>query len=49
MPFSQYLARPVRSLRVVCRATGRDDDGRACATCAIRDLCERPAEPQTPR
>jgi hypothetical protein len=34
-----YLLRPIRTLRTVCRDTGRDDDGRACATFTLRDLC----------
>jgi hypothetical protein len=36
---SAYLLRPIRTLRTVCRDTGRDDDGRARATCTLRDLC----------
>jgi hypothetical protein len=36
-----YLNRPLRTLAAVCRAIGRDDNGRACAQCALRDMCDR--------
>lgn len=38
---SMYLNRPLRTLAAVCRAIGRDDDGRACARCPLRDMCDR--------
>ena len=51
-PVSTYLIRPLRPLAVVCRQLGRDDHGRACAQCLLRDLCDpekstAPAEPLT--
>jgi hypothetical protein len=39
-PVSTYLTRPSRTLAVVCRQLGRDDHGRACAQCLLRDLCD---------
>jgi len=36
-----YLTRPLRTLAAVCRAVGRDDNGRACAKCPLRDMCIR--------
>ena len=39
-PVSKYLVRPRRSLQAVCRATGRNEEGRACPACPIRDLCQ---------
>lgn len=41
---SPYLANEPRILREVCRAVGRDDGGRHCASCCVRDLCEFQAE-----
>jgi hypothetical protein len=38
-----YLTRPLRTLAAVCRAVGRDDNGRACTKCPLRDMCERGA------
>ncbi|MGH7093058.1 MAG: hypothetical protein ACREFB_05935 [Stellaceae bacterium] len=38
---SMYLTRPLRTLAAVCRAIGRDDNGRACTTCPLHDMCER--------
>jgi len=38
-PVSRYLNSPLRTLYDACRAMGRDKDGRACATCPVRDLC----------
>ena len=35
-----YLTVPVRTLYDACHSLGRDDNGRRCPTCAIRDLCE---------
>jgi len=39
-PVSTYLTRPLRTLAAICRQLGRDDHGRACAACTLRDLCE---------
>jgi hypothetical protein len=36
-----HLNRPLRTLAAVCRAIGRDDNGRACAQCVLRDMCDR--------
>jgi hypothetical protein len=49
-PVSTYLTRPLRTLAAICRQLGRDDHGRACATCLLRDLCdaENPAVSQQP-
>jgi len=38
---SAYLLTPRRTLQAVCRAMRRDDQGRACAACDLRDLCVR--------
>jgi hypothetical protein len=40
IPTSKYLFRPIRTLRTICCEAGRDDNGQACATCPVRDLCE---------
>jgi hypothetical protein len=40
-PGSRYLASRLRTLYDVCRDGGRDDDGRACATCPVADICAR--------
>ncbi|HTV89310.1 MAG TPA: hypothetical protein VME41_09865 [Stellaceae bacterium] len=37
---SRYLAAALRTLHDACHETGRDDDGRRCPTCCLRDLCE---------
>lgn len=49
-PVSTYLTRKLRTLASVCREFGRDDGGRACAQCLLRDLCdpEKPAPLQQP-
>lgn len=39
-PVSTYLTRKLRTLAAICRQLGRDDHGRACATCLLRDLCD---------
>lgn len=39
-PVSKYLTRQLRTLAVICRKLGRDDNGRACAACTLRDLCD---------
>jgi len=39
-PVSTYLSRKLRTLAAVCRQLGRDDHGRACAQCLLRDLCD---------
>ncbi len=39
-PVSTYLTRKLRTLAVICRKLGRDDEGRACAACTLRDLCD---------
>jgi hypothetical protein len=39
-PVSPYLASPVRTLRDACRESGRDDGGRLCPDCCVKDLCE---------
>lgn len=44
-PVSTYVTRPLRPLAVVCRQLGRDDHGRACTTCALRDLCDPKRQP----
>jgi hypothetical protein len=51
-PVSTYLTRPLRTLAAICRQLGRDDHGRACESCLLRDLCDPeqrdlPAEPVT--
>lgn len=38
---SGYLALPFRTLRTICYVAGRDNGGRACATCPVQELCER--------
>jgi hypothetical protein len=35
-----YLTVPTRTLYDACHSLGRDDNGRRCPICAIRDLCE---------
>jgi hypothetical protein len=40
-PGSRYLASRLRTLYDVCRDGGRDDQGRACATCPVADICAR--------
>lgn len=40
---SPYLRHAPRILRDVCRTMGRDDHGRACATCSVRAFCEAQA------
>jgi hypothetical protein len=40
VPTSEYLLRPIRTLRTICTEAGRDDNGQACPTCLVRDLCE---------
>ena len=37
---SAYLRLPARMLYVACREVGRDDGGKACARCLVRDICE---------
>lgn len=36
---AEYLSVPKRTLYDVCHSLGRDDAGRACALCPVRDLC----------
>jgi hypothetical protein len=38
---SRYLAAGMRTLYEACHESGRDDGGKRCASCCIRDLCER--------
>ncbi|HEX3861160.1 MAG TPA: hypothetical protein VHY35_05660 [Stellaceae bacterium] len=38
---SPYLMMKPRILRDVCRAMEKDDSGRACPQCCVRDLCEK--------
>ncbi|HEX3885159.1 MAG TPA: hypothetical protein VHW66_21065 [Stellaceae bacterium] len=45
-PISQYLTRPLRTLAAVCHALGRDDYGRACTECVLKDLCDPQSEQQ---
>ena len=45
-PVSRYLIRPQRTLAAVCRAQGRNDHGRACATCLLQEVCD-PREEQS--
>ena len=40
---SDYLLMKPRILRDACQSTGRDDGGRLCPGCCVRDLCERQA------
>jgi hypothetical protein len=40
---SPYLLNESRILRDACRATGRDDRGRACRACIVRTFCETQA------
>ncbi len=35
--------RTARSLREACQMAGRDDDGRRCPDCPLRELCESEA------
>jgi hypothetical protein len=37
---SRYLAASARTLYEACHDSGRDDGGRRCSTCCVRDLCE---------
>ena len=41
---SAYLLTKPRILRDVCRATGRDDGGRGCPVCCVREFCESQAK-----
>jgi hypothetical protein len=36
---SPYLSLPARTLRNACHEVGRDDDGRACPSCLVQDIC----------
>jgi hypothetical protein len=36
---SGYLSVPLRTLYDACRAAGRDDSGKACATCPVNYIC----------
>jgi hypothetical protein len=36
---SHYLCSPLRTLYAVCREAGRDDHGRACPACPVREIC----------
>jgi hypothetical protein len=40
---SPYLRAEPRLLRDVCQTTGRDDGGRHCPQCAVRDFCRSQA------
>ena len=40
---SPYLLTEPRLLRDVCRNLQHDDEGRACASCCIREFCETQA------
>ena len=40
---SAYLLIEPRILRNVCRSTRRDDDGRRCPQCCVREFCENQA------
>ena len=35
-----YLKVPERTLYDACHSLGRDDNGRACPSCPVRDVCE---------
>lgn len=35
----RFLDSQARSLGEACREAGRDEDGRRCAHCPIKDLC----------
>ena len=35
----RFLASRARSLGEACREAGRDEDGRRCAYCPLKDLC----------
>jgi len=37
---SAYLLAAPRILRDVCRSTRRDDAGRRCPLCCVRELCD---------
>ena len=41
---SPYLLVEPPTLRDACRALQRDDGGRRCPSCAVRDFCRRQAE-----
>jgi hypothetical protein len=40
---SPYLLLEPPILRDACRALRRDDDGRRCASCCVREFCQRQA------
>ncbi len=42
-PGSRYLSSPARTLHDACREAGRDNGGKACPGCPVRDLCEAEA------
>jgi hypothetical protein len=37
---SRYLVAGMRTLYEACHESGRDEGGRRCASCCVRDLCE---------
>jgi hypothetical protein len=37
---SPYLHTPARQLYDACREIGWDHDGKACAKCPVRDVCD---------
>jgi hypothetical protein len=40
---SAYLLSPVRTLGEACREVGRDECGRRCPSCPLRELCQNEA------
>jgi hypothetical protein len=46
---SSYLAADVRTLYEACHGSGRDEGGKRCPTCCVRDLCEQRRHPTADR
>jgi hypothetical protein len=44
---SPYLLLEPPTLRDACRALRRDDEGRLCASCCVREFCQRQASRAT--
>ena len=38
---SPYLRMPLRTLGEACRANGRDNEGAACLSCPLGEVCDR--------
>jgi hypothetical protein len=46
---SRYLTASTRTLYEACHESGRDDGGKRCPSCCIRDLCEAHRRKPEPR